>query len=195
MRLLLIADVSGKGISAAMALTLLRSTFRRVTRETHSPGHVAARMSAAFHEEWQGSPYVTGIVARIDTVARTLSYANAGHPPGILVRDGQERALTAGGPPLGLLQDACFAEEELALKAGDVYVFVTDGISEAMDDAPWSWEEAVLQSARQAPGSAVCVCDAIVSLARNGPGPRGVEDWTDDRTVVVVSVIDSRTER
>jgi phosphoserine phosphatase RsbU/P len=195
-RMMFLADVSGKGIAAAMALTLLRSTFRSVTRDTNSPGEVASRMSAAFHEEWQGSPYVTGVIARIDAVARTLTYTNAGHPPGILIRDGRKRALTEGGPPLGLLQEAWFAEEELALKAGDVCAFVTDGISEAMDDAPWPWDEALLHSAPQAPsGSAAYVCDAIVSLAENGHGPREVEDWTDDRTVVVVSVIDSRAER
>ncbi len=135
-RLMLIADVSGKGISAAMALTLLRSTFRRAARDTINPAELASRMSAALLEEWHGSPYVTAIVTRIDSGARTLTYTNAGHPKGILVRGGTGGGLTEGGPPLGLLSGARFDEVTLALLPGDVCAFVTDGISEAFDDVP-----------------------------------------------------------
>ena len=70
-RLMLIADVSGKGISAAMALTLLRSTFRNLARNTQSPAELACQMSTVFYDEWHGSPYVTGVVARVDSAGRT----------------------------------------------------------------------------------------------------------------------------
>jgi hypothetical protein len=104
-RLMLIAEVSGKGIPAPMALTLLRATFRTVARETDQPAEIAARMSAAFHDEWHGTPYITSLIVRVNSRSRRLTYTNAGHPRGILLRDRIERALLTGGPPLGLLRD------------------------------------------------------------------------------------------
>jgi len=187
--LMLVADVSGKGIPAAMALTLLRATFRAVARETTSPSALASRMSAAFHEEWHGSPYVTAIIARVDAAERRLTYTNAGHPRGLLFRHRHERALAAGGPPLGLLKDARFDEESLSLTASDVCVFVTDGISEALDDLRTPWTTAIVDSVWSSPWhGAEALCSAILALARNGQGPEGVEHWNDDRTVVVLGV-------
>jgi serine phosphatase RsbU (regulator of sigma subunit) len=187
-RLMLIADVSGKGISAAMALTLLRSTFRHVGRDMSSPARLAERMSAAFYDEWHGSPYVTGIVARLDLGNRTLTYTNAGHPPGVLVRGGVDRGLGEGGPPLGLLKDAQYVEERLELAAGDVCIFVTDGVTEAFDDALLPSREVLAATAREDSRSARRICDAIMSRALAGHGPHGVDNWTDDRTVIVVTV-------
>ena len=188
-RLMLIADVSGKGIPAAMALTLLRATFRTVARQSGRPAVIAARMSAALHDEWHGAPYVTGLIVRVDTATRRLTYTNAGHPRGILFRDESQRALTEGGPPLGLLKDAGFDEETIDLAAGDMCVFVTDGVSEALDGLDRSWDAAIVDSIVRAQArGADSVCRTILSLAQSGRGPAGVENWSDDRTVVVLSV-------
>jgi sigma-B regulation protein RsbU (phosphoserine phosphatase) len=144
-------------------------------------------MSAALFDEWHGSPYVTCLIARIDVARRTLTYTNAGHPPGMLVRNGQNRELAEGGPPLGLLPCARYREEQLKLVAGDVCAFMTDGITEAIDNGVHRWRAVVLDAVREA-RSAPIVCSAIMSRAREGPGPDGVDDWTDDQTVVVVSI-------
>ena len=187
-RLMLIADVSGKGISAAMALTLLRSTFRRVGRDTNNPAQVAERMSAAFYDEWHGSPYVSCVLAHMDLRNRTLTYTNAGHPPGVLVRDGADRGLSEGGPPLGLLKDAQYVEELLELRVGDVCIFVTDGITEAFDGAFLRPDDVLAAAVRENSRSASGICDAIMARALASHGPHGVDNWTDDRTVVVVGV-------
>jgi serine phosphatase RsbU (regulator of sigma subunit) len=187
LRLTLIADISGKGISAAMALALLRFTFRHVARDTQHPAELANRMSIALYEEWHGSPYVTCVIVRVDLVSRTLTYANAGHPPGMLVRDGHDRELAEGGPPLGLLPCARYAEERLALIEGDVCAFMTDGVTEAVADGSRPWRAAVLDAVR-AGRSAGVVCRAIMSRASEGQGPAGIDGWTDDQTVVVISV-------
>jgi sigma-B regulation protein RsbU (phosphoserine phosphatase) len=187
-RLMLIADVSGKGISAAMALTLLRSTFRHIGRDTNNPAQLAERMSAAFYDEWHGSPYVSCVVAHVDLRDRTLTYTNAGHPPGVLVRDGADRGLSEGGPPLGLLKDAQYVEERLELRVGDVCIFVTDGITEAFDNAFLRPHDVLAATVREVSRSASGICDAIMARALASHGPYGVDDWTDDRTVVVVGV-------
>jgi serine phosphatase RsbU (regulator of sigma subunit) len=187
LRLTLVADISGKGISAAMALTLLRFTFRNLARDTWSPADLTTRMSSALYQEWQGSPYVTCVIARIDLARRTLTYTNAGHPPGMLVRDGTNRELAEGGPPLGLLPCASYGEEQLDLVEGDIYTFMTDGITEAFDDSLPPWRTVIVDAMREA-RSAQVVCSAIMSRAREGHGPDGVDGWTDDQTVVVMAV-------
>jgi serine phosphatase RsbU (regulator of sigma subunit) len=195
-RLMLIADVSGKGIPAAMALTLLRATFRTVARETDRPAEIAARMSAAFHDEWHGSPYVTSLIVRVDAVVRRLTYTNAGHPPGIMLRDRTERVLSNGGPPLGLLKDTSFEEDAFDLAPGDVCVFITDGVSEALDELDLPWSAAIVESVVRAHADgAAAVCRKIMARAQCGNGPAGIEDWNDDRTVVVLSVDDGRGGR
>jgi sigma-B regulation protein RsbU (phosphoserine phosphatase) len=147
-------------------------------------------MSAAFYDEWHGSPYVTGIVARLDSQERRLTYANAGHPPGLLVRGDGERTLGQGGPPLGLLEGARYTEESLTIENGDVCAFVTDGISEAFDSGLQSWRTVARHAVLAGPLSAEAVCDSIVTRAQAQHGPDGVDDWTDDRTVVVLVVDD-----
>lgn len=191
-RLMLIADVSGKGIAAAMALTLLRSTFRNVARDAQSPAALASRMSAVFHDEWHGSPYVTAVIARVDSIARTLTYVNAGHPPGLLIRNDREHALAVGGPPLGLLSRAEYDEECTPLNDGDVCAFVTDGVSETFDERLQPWREVAQDAARVQPVSAEGVCATIMSRALAGHGPDGVDGWADDRTVIVLTVDGAR---
>ncbi|HEY9467119.1 MAG TPA: PP2C family protein-serine/threonine phosphatase [Vicinamibacterales bacterium] len=186
-RLTLIADISGKGISAAMALTLLRFTFRHVAHDTQSPADLTSRMSSALYGEWHGEPYVTCLIARVDLVGRTLTYTNAGHPPGILVRDRGNHELTEGGPPLGLLADSVYTEERLDLIEGDVCALVTDGVTEAFDDPSRPWRAVIADAVRNG-RSAQAICNAVMSDAREGRGPRGVDDWTDDRTVVVIAL-------
>jgi serine phosphatase RsbU (regulator of sigma subunit) len=186
--LLLLADVSGKGISAAMALTLVHATFRNVVRDTHRPSLVASRMSAAFRDEWHGTPYVTAIIARLDADRHTLTYTNAGHPPAVLVGRQSDRSLKEGGPPLGLLEDARFNDEQIELERGDVCVLMTDGISESLGDALEPARAAIAATIRETPGLPSSMCQALMALALRGPGPRGVDDWNDDRTVVVIAV-------
>jgi sigma-B regulation protein RsbU (phosphoserine phosphatase) len=188
-RLMLIADVSGKGISAAMALTLLRWTFHHLARTTRQPSELATSMSALFHAEWQGTPYITAAIAAVDTVGLTLTCTNAGHPPGLLIRDGAPRSLEEGGPPLGLLADATYAEQRLELRPGDVFLFVSDGISEAFDDGDRSWRTAALEAVKGVrQRSADEICHGLLDRAQKAHGPVGVDHWTDDRTVVVLTV-------
>ena len=189
-RLTIIADISGKGISAAMALTLLRFTFRHVARDTQSPADLTSRMSSALYGEWHGEPYVTCLIARIDLVGRTLTYTNAGHPPGILVRKQDHLELAEGGPPLGLLPGATYVEERLDLVGGDVCTLVTDGVTEAFDNPSRPWQTAIVDAVRNG-RSARAISHAVMSDAGEGHGPRGVDDWTDDRTVVVIALNES----
>ena len=181
----LVADVSGKGIPAAMALGSLRSTFRALARQRLGPAQILGQLSTAFLEDWQGMPYVTCIVAAINLRAHTLLYSNAGHPPGILVGPAGTRYLDRGGPPAGLLSSATFEQELLSLHAGDTCLLVSDGVTEALDGVPL---EDRLRTTKVRGRSASELCDSVMTQAVRGRGPSGDADWDDDRTVVVVTV-------
>jgi serine phosphatase RsbU (regulator of sigma subunit) len=183
--MVLLADVSGKGIPAAMALGSLRSTFRALARQQLAPAQILSELSTAFLDDWQGMPYVTCIVAEFNLRAHTLVYTNAGHPPGILLGPAATRYLDRGGPPAGLLSNATFDQELLTLHAGDICLLVSDGVTEALDGV---WLEDRLRTAEARGGSAEELCQGVMTQAVRGRGPSGDADWDDDRTVVVVTV-------
>jgi len=99
---------------------------------------------------------------------------------------GAVRALVVGGPPVGLLAEAQFEEEELSFGEGDLVAFVSDGVTEAFDATGDDAVTAIVtqigvveQSTPEGVGA------RLLTAARQGPGPRGVDDWMDDRTAVV----------
>jgi sigma-B regulation protein RsbU (phosphoserine phosphatase) len=187
--LVLIADVSGKGIPAAMAIGSLRAMFRTLARDSQEPASLAAGLSAAVRDEWHGAPYVTCIIARFETYEHRLTYTNAGHPPGILLGTRTSRSLNRGGPPAGLLPTAQFEQEIIELQAGDICLFVSDGVTEALEDSPQPVLDVIVTTAREHSSSATSICHAVMARAQEGLGPPGVPQWDDDRTVVVVTVV------
>ena len=184
----LVADVSGKGVPAAMALGLLRSTFRTLAHDIIGPAQLVNRLSSSFFDEWAGTPYLTCIVVRVDTGTRTLTFANAGHPAGIVLRDSASRFLEPGGAPAGLLPGVEYPEETVDLEVGDRCVFVTDGVTESLEDRPQPPDATIAAIARGHFPSTRAMCDAIMATSMRGTGPAGVEGWSDDRTVVAFSV-------
>ena len=187
-RLVLVADVSGKGVPAAMALGTLRAAFRALAHECADPAHIVTQLSATFYQEWLGSPYVTCIVAAFDLKTRMLTYTNAGHPPGLIVGAHGSRPLVRGGPPAGILENARFEAETIAMGDGDVCVLVSDGVTEALEGQRSLDAEIREIGAPHVPPSAAEMCQRLMARALEGAGPSGVAQWDDDRTVVVVAV-------
>ena len=96
-----------------------------------------------------------------------------------------------GGPPAGLMPDARYDQERVSLSIGDVCLFVSDGVTEALEGEAPLERDLVALNARRGPASAADVCQALMTRALGGHGPRGVQEWDDDRTVVVVKVLES----
>jgi len=186
--LVLLADVSGKGIPAALVMGSCRTLFRQLARETQEPGPLVARLGRALLQEHGGAPYLTCFLGRLDLAERRLSWVNAGHPAGLLVAGGAHQALAATGPPAGLLPDVSYEARTQRFAAGETLLLVTDGVTEALDgDGPIDERLARAVSRKRASG-AQAICEQVMRLARAGPallpGPNG----TDDRTVVVVTL-------
>jgi serine phosphatase RsbU (regulator of sigma subunit) len=182
------ADVSGKGIPAAMALGSLRSEFRAQARQSCDPARIVSQLSTVLHEEWRGSLYVTCLVGTFDLLARTLTYTNAGHPPGIVAGHDGIRYLNRGGPPAGLLPNATFEQEQIQLHLGDACILVTDGVTEALDENSPLEHDFEASREGDAAASAAAICQSVMARALAGPGPLEAPGWDDDRTVVVAKV-------
>jgi serine phosphatase RsbU (regulator of sigma subunit) len=185
-----LADVSGKGVPAAVFVSNTRAVLRAVLREGGStPGGVLAAVSEILLLD-RSDLYVTCIVAMIDTSDHTMAYANAGHPPGVIMgRGSRTHALGIGGPPLGLLPAAHYDEERITLEAGDLVVLVSDGITDAIDASGAGIPKALRDELANLPDrTPELACQALIDAARRSPGPPGVAKWTDDRTVVAFAV-------
>jgi sigma-B regulation protein RsbU (phosphoserine phosphatase) len=184
-----LADVSGKGIPAAVFLANVRAIVRALAEEQTRPRQLVARLSSTLISDSASGLYVTCIVAMVDPRRRSMVYVNAGHPLGVLWNRGGVRGLGVGGPPAGLLRDARFEEEEVPLREGDLVAFVSDGVTEALDA---TGEGAVGTLAQQIestdPFTPGAVCARLLSAAAHGAGPQGVDNWADDRTAVVFGV-------
>jgi serine phosphatase RsbU (regulator of sigma subunit) len=149
-------------------------------------------MSAALREETGGVPYATAVIARFDRAPARMTLVNAGHPPGYLVRDSEPIELESAGFPLGLWPDAKYEALSVDLHAGDVGVFVTDGVTEALEGGTFSLRDALRQGVRSGLEEPTDVCEYLLRIAREGPGPAGAGDWQDDRTSLAFRVLHTR---
>jgi serine phosphatase RsbU (regulator of sigma subunit) len=141
---LLIADVSGKGMSAALYMAELKGLMLSLSRIHSSPRALLIEANRIIAHHLDSRSFITMTYAVLDPEARTLTCARAGHCPFIripLSADGIHRAevLTPDGMVLGLNLDGgerfegCLEEISIPVEAGDLFFFFTDGISEAMD--------------------------------------------------------------
>lgn len=132
---LVLADVSGHGLSAALLTASMRTGFRLLARQTRDPAEIARRLSEALYESSPANQFVAAVIAVLDLQTGTLRYCNAGHIPPLLVGPaGETRSVWGGGIPLGLLHDAAYETRQTELRPGELLAFYTDGISEAEDD-------------------------------------------------------------
>ena len=178
-------DVSGKGIPAALLQASAHALFRTIARETVDPAELLMRISREIYAENAGASYLTCVLVRVDTATRTLMYANAGHPAGLMMGSSGRRLLSRGGPPAGLFPETTYESETLSVEPGDLGVIVTDGITEAIEDDGGPTVDALNRTICniQEPRTPERVCDALMEMAQRGPGPPGVANWHDDRTV------------
>jgi serine phosphatase RsbU (regulator of sigma subunit) len=127
--LAVIGDVSGKGMPAAMTVSLLVGTVRTLAHYTESPGEILAAMNQRMLARSSGG-FTTCLVLRADANG-TLTVANAGHISPYLA--GKELALN-NGLPLGLAADATYSESTFQLPAGEQLTLLSDGVVEARSD-------------------------------------------------------------
>ncbi len=131
-----IADVSGKGIPAALIMAAFRASLKAEIRNNYAIRTIMAKVNSLMHESIEAGNYVTAFYGVLDSQKRIFTFCNAGHnPPLILKADGSREYLTKGGVALGIFGDSAYKEKPYALRGGDVLVFYTDGVTEARNEA------------------------------------------------------------
>ncbi len=129
---IVIADVSGKGVPAAILMAFLRASLRAATHIGYATNISMAKVNYLLWESIERNQYVTAFHGILDASNRTLSYSNAGHNPPLLINaNGESKFITFGEQPLGMFPQTRYHEYHMSLEPGDVLMLYTDGATEA----------------------------------------------------------------
>jgi sigma-B regulation protein RsbU (phosphoserine phosphatase) len=129
---LVVADVSGKGVPAALLMAFLRACLRSAIHIGYAPHISMAKVNYLLWESIERNQFVTAFYGVLDASNRTLAYSNAGHNPPLLIEpDGSAHFVERGGLPLGMFRDTRYYEYYLSLEPGQILVLYTDGVTEA----------------------------------------------------------------
>jgi len=184
--MLLVADVSGKGLSAAVETALVKYSIRTLAESEPDPGVVLGRFNNTFMRS-SGDPeaFVSVFLGILDDQDLTLRYASAGHSP-VYVRSGNRvTALSVTGGLIGLRRDDTFASRKLQLRVADILVLATDGLTEARDTGGIMLgdEQAMRWIARANPMPQRLADEIVSRLQRYGGGRT-----SDDLALLVIRV-------
>lgn len=128
-----IGDVSGKGVPAAMVMTVTRSLFRSTTDHEDNPSNVMRNLNKTLCQGNDTNMFVTLFIGVLNLPTGRLRYCNAGHDKPLIVEQGSIRQLTADeNLPLGVFNDIKYETEECILPSGCTLFLYTDGLTEAM---------------------------------------------------------------
>jgi serine phosphatase RsbU (regulator of sigma subunit) len=130
---LVIADVSGKGIPAALVMAGIQASVRSLALPGLPPGELNRRLNEMLVRSTSDARYATMFFALYDHRERLLTYSNAGHHPPLLLSEQGLSRLAADGLPIGILGGTRYGEGARRLKAGDLLALYTDGVVEAPD--------------------------------------------------------------
>jgi phosphoserine phosphatase RsbU/P len=135
--MLVMADVAGKSVPAALLMATLQASLRTIASEGLPLGELAIRLNHyACAHSLGGQRFTTAVLAEYDPATRRLSYVNAGHNSPVVRRaNSSTERLESGALPLGITTEATFPSAEITLQPGDTLVLFTDGVVEAFNAA------------------------------------------------------------
>lgn len=181
---LVVADVSGKGVSSALLASFLQGAFLSASCATDIP-EVFARVNTFLHDRAETGKYATMFYSKLD-IAGHLAYTNAGHCAPMLVRaTGEIEKLEATSLPVGLVRGAAFPLSHLDLAPGDRMVLYSDGVTEAQNDVGEFFGRRRLKEAIQRAASASCV-ELHAAIQRALVAFTAGAEQGDDLTLLVV---------
>lgn len=184
---LVVGDVSGKGIPAALMVSTLHSALRLLLDQTGIGPPLLEKLNRHILESSMPNKFITMFLAELDLETGSLRYVNAGHNPGLLLHsNGDVEELGSGGVPLGLLPGSRYQAREVTVEPGDLLCLYSDGITEA--ESPEEEEHGterlcdVLRGHRGAPviqGVLDAIRESVEAFTRGRP-------QGDDQTLLVV---------
>jgi sigma-B regulation protein RsbU (phosphoserine phosphatase) len=181
-----IADVVGKGIPAALLMSNLQAAVRAFASEAARPGELCEQVNTVLCGHIAEGRFISFFYCIADAEIGSLSYANAGHFPPVLVKaDGAVIRLTSGGPVLGVIPGSVYEAGTVAFGMGDRLILYTDGITEARSETDEEFGDerllalAVEHRACSAPALQARLVDAVASFTGRL--------FTDDATLMVLA--------
>lgn len=184
---ILIGDVAGKGIPAGILMATFQASMRAEIRNNYAISVILGKVNRLMRESSEETAFVTAVYGVFDRTRRRLTYSNAGHNPPLLLRgSGRAEWLAEGGTVLGAFADAEYAEAFVDLNPGDLLVFYTDGIAEAVSPSGEMFgSEGLLTTLRacRPDESARGVCRSILEAVHRHCGHAHMDD---DLTAVVL---------
>jgi len=182
---LIIGDVSGKGIAAALLMANLQASLRSQSALAFDhPEALLRSVNRLFYENTHDSAYASLLFADYDDATRRLRYANCGHLSGLLLRsDGSIEQLASTSMLLGLFKEWDCSIQEQELFPGDVLALYTDGVTEASNDRGEEFGERLLiEALRQ---HRELSCQALLAAIVDGVRRFGSQEQQDDITAIV----------
>ena len=181
-----IADVSGKGVAAALLMANVQASLRASVRDLDSPARVCGIMNGMLCESIAANKFVTFFCGVFDGNSRAFRYCNAGHSYPILVSDGAAHTLDQGGAVLGVFPSWIYQDCSVDLKSGDRLLLFTDGITEAEDSQgeEFGVERVAAFGKAHALSSAAELNDQLLEEVSDFCGAQ----FQDDATLVVLAV-------
>ncbi len=188
---ILIGDVSGHGLEAALVMGMAKKAFNVRAQENVSAAEVTRKVNADVFPDIEEGTFITAAFSILDPARHRIDFTRAGHNPAILLRaaDKEITQVTPAGMILGVDRgprfDKALAQEVISIEPGDVFVQYTDGVTEGMNPSDEEFGVGRLAEAvvRAAGRPAETVADEVVSALEHFMGPRAQED---DITLVVV---------
>jgi len=186
---LVIADVAGKGIPAALLMVFLRASLRAATHIGYATHISMAKVNFLLWESIERNQFITAFYGILDASNRTLHYSNAGHNPPLLIdAQGAARFIEWGEQPLGMFRDTRYHEHYHTFRPGEILVLYTDGVTEALSPNGEEFGRDRLITAVKS-GSTLGARELIASMQRD------VFQWTDgvgltdDATFFVIKAV------
>ncbi len=181
---LVIGDVAGKGIPAALVMTATRTMIRTAAQETASPGEVFARANELLYAEIPARMFVTCFYAILDPTSGFMRYANAGHDlPYRRCKEGVSE-LRATGMPLGLMPGSLYEEHEVTIAFGESLLFYTDGLVEAHNPRREMFGFPRLKTLLEKQSDGTLLFNLLLSELKNFTG----EAWEQEDDITLVTL-------
>lgn len=130
---LVVADVAGKGVPASLIMASVRAALRAQVDNHYYLYEVLHRVNGMVCRDTEASEFITLFYGVLDSRNRRFTYANAGHPPALLLRDGQVSDLPGGNMVLGVDPEEQYTQQFIELRSGDALLLYTDGLPDAMN--------------------------------------------------------------
>jgi serine phosphatase RsbU (regulator of sigma subunit) len=192
-----VGDVSGKGVSAAFYMTLMKGILKSQTRHVQSPKEVLKQINDLFYENAQRGVFISMIYGVFDSEKHIFTFSRAGHNPLITHyrQKDQVEELSPYGIAIGLDKGPIFnqslQEAEIKISSGDVFVFYTDGYSEAMNDDHLEFgEDRLIEVVRKNSNStAETILHKIGEAVSTFTGDTSQHD---DMTIVIIRVAETK---